>query len=252
MTKVSEIVRYCDNFLNAAAFRDYAPNGLQVQGVETVETIVSGVTATQALIEHAADLNADMLLVHHGYFWKGEDPCLVGMKGQRVRALIQHNMNLVAYHLPLDAHPQAGNNAQLAEILNIQNVRIAGAGHAKDILFYGELAEPMNADKLAAHIEQCLSRKPLHISGSENSINQIAWCTGGAQGFLDQAATLGVDAYLSGEISEKTTHEARECGIHYFAAGHHATERYGVKALGEHLAQHFGLQHHFVDIDNPA
>ena len=252
MAKVSQIITYCDELLNSSDFKDYAPNGLQVEGKLNVEIIVTGVTATQALIDKAMALNADMLLVHHGYFWKGEDPRLLGMKGRRVKALMQNDINLVGYHLPLDAHPELGNNAQLGKVLGLQNIQIQGQGHAKNLLFTGELSEPLDADRLSQHLAECLQREPLHIAGGEQTIKKLAWCTGGAQGFIDQAAELGVDAYLSGEISEKTTHEARECGIHYFAAGHHATERYGVQALGEHLVQKFGVEHHFVDVDNPA
>lgn len=252
MAKVSQIITYCDELLNPADFKDYAPNGLQVEGTPDVQVIVTGVTASQALIDKAIVLNADMLLVHHGYFWMGEDPRLIGMKGRRVKALMKNDINLVGYHLPLDAHPELGNSAQLGKLLDFQNIEIKGEGSAKNTLFTGELTEAVNADRLSQHLLDCLQRQPLHISAGEQLIKKVAWCTGGAQGFIDQAAALGVDAYISGEISEKTTHEARECGIHYFAAGHHATERYGVLALGEHLAEKFGLEHHFVDVDNPA
>ncbi len=252
MAKVSEIITHCDELLNAAAFKDYAPNGLQVQGRDDAHVLVSGVTATQALIERAIALHADMLLVHHGYFWRGEAPALVGIKGRRIKALMQHDINLVAYHLPLDAHPELGNNSQLGKLLGLQTIRIAGQGHAEGLLFSGTLPEPMTPAQLQAHLGKHLQREPLHIAAERASIQRVAWCSGGAQGFLDQAAALGVDAYISGEISEKTTHEARESGIHYYAAGHHATERYGVQALGQHLATRFALQHHFVDIDNPA
>ncbi len=252
MTKVSQIITYCDELLNPTEFKDYAPNGLQVEGRPDVKVIVSGVTATQMLIEKAITLNADMLLVHHGYFWKGEDARLIGMKGRRVKALMQNDINLVGYHLPLDAHPQLGNNAQLAKVLGLQNIQVKGQGYAKGLLFTGELPEAVNADRLSQHLFDCLQRQPMHIAAGDKPIKTLAWCTGGAQGFIGQAEALGVDAYISGEISEKTTHEARESGIHYFAAGHHATERYGVLALGERLADQFALEHHFIDIDNPA
>ena len=252
MTKVSQIITYCDELLNPNEFKDYAPNGLQVEGRSEVKVLVTGVTATQALIEKAIALQADMLLVHHGYFWQGENPCLVGMKGKRIKALMQNNINLLAYHLPLDAHPELGNNAQLAKVLGLQKVAIAGHGHAKNLLFTGELAEAMHGDRLSQYLAQRLQRQPLHIAAGDKPIKTLAWCTGGAQGFIGQAEALGVDAYISGEISEKTTHQARELGIHYFAAGHHATERYGVQALGECLSHKFDLQHHFVDVENPA
>lgn len=255
MPKVSDIIAYCDELLNVDEFRDYAPNGLQVEGKPEIEVLVSGVTASQALIGRAVALNADMLLVHHGYFWKGEDPRLIGMKGRRVKSLMQHDINLVGYHLPLDGHPELGNNAQLGRLLGLEQQQVGGVGAARNTLFSGVLAEPMTARAFARHIASVLGREPMHIcpfAESDSMISRVAWCTGGAQGFVDQAAQLGVDAYISGEISERTTHEARECGIHYYAAGHHATERYGAMALGEHLAERFDVEHHFIDIDNPA
>lgn len=252
MAKVSQIITYCDELLNPTMFKDYAPNGLQVQGRDEVQILVSGVTASQALIDKAIELNADMLLVHHGYFWMGEDPRLIGMKGRRIKSLMQHDINMAGYHLPLDGHAELGNNAQLGQLLGLQDQIIGGQGAAKGTLFSGVLPQAMSAVAFAEHIHQCLGRKPVHVEAQPKEIKRVAWCTGGAQGFIGQAAELGVDAYLSGEISEKTTHEARECGIHYFAAGHHATERYGVQALGKHLAEKFSLEHHFVDVDNPA
>lgn len=248
----SELITYIDTLLNVPAFKDYGPNGLQVQGSEQVRRLVSGVTASQALIEAAIERGADTLLVHHGYFWKGEEPCITGMKYRRIKALMDHDINLLGYHLPLDAHPELGNNAQLAQRLGF----ITEAGFARDngpdIGLYGEMKQVMSGEGLACHIETVLGRKPAYIKGHEREVKSIAWCTGGAQSYIEQAAELGVDAYLSGEISEYTVHIARELGIHFYAAGHHATERYGVQALGQHLSQKFGLEHEFVDIDNPA
>ncbi|EDY87622.1 conserved hypothetical protein TIGR00486 [gamma proteobacterium HTCC5015] len=233
-------------------FTDFAPNGLQVEGTATVRRIVSGVTASQALVDAAIELEADAILVHHGYFWKGEDPRVVGMKMRRLKSLLCADINLIGYHLPLDAHPELGNNAQLGAELGWDVSQIAGQGGAAGLMFTAQLPQAVTGRELALHIEDCLGRRPTHVGEDEDEIETVAWCTGGAQGFIQQALDLGVDAYLSGEISEPTTHIARESGIHYYAAGHHATERYGAAALGRHLAERFDLEHHFIDVDNPA
>ena len=241
-----------NTLLQPQFFKDYAPNGLQVQGKDGIRTLVSGVTATRALIERAIELQAEAIVVHHGYFWKSEDPAITGMKFQRVRLLIEHGINLFAYHLPLDAHPELGNNAQLARVLGIQVEGGLQPGEQRPIGNLGSLDQPLGLEALAARISERLGRTPLCIRGGNHPIRRVAWCTGGAQGYIEQAAALGADAYISGEISEQTVHIARECGIHYIAAGHHATERYGARALGEYVAARLGLVHHFVDIDNPA
>lgn len=241
-----------NTLLQPQFFKDYAPNGLQVQGKDGIRTLVSGVTATRALIERAIELQADAIVVHHGYFWKSEDPAITGMKFQRVRLLIEHGINLFAYHLPLDAHPELGNNAQLARVLGIQVEGGLQPGEQRPIGNVGSLDQTLGLEALAARISERLGRTPLCIRGGNHPIRRVAWCTGGAQGYIEQAAALGADAYISGEISEQTVHIARECGIHYIAAGHHATERYGARALGEYVAAKLGLVHHFVDIDNPA
>ena len=241
-----------NTLLQPQFFKDYAPNGLQVQGKDGIRTLVSGVTATRALIERAIELQAEAIVVHHGYFWKSEDPAITGMKFQRVRLLIEHGINLFAYHLPLDAHPELGNNAQLARVLGIQMEGGLQPGEQRPIGNVGSLDQPLGLEALAARISERLGRTPLCIRGGNHPIRRVAWCTGGAQGYIEQAVALGADAYISGEISEQTVHIARECGIHYIAAGHHATERYGARALGEYVAARLGLVHHFVDIDNPA
>lgn len=251
MINLNELVTYLDDLLEVDRFSDYCPNGLQVEGRPALRKLVSGVTASQALLDAARDRGADAILVHHGYFWRGEDPCIVGMKQQRINTLLESQMSLLAYHLPLDAHPVYGNNAQLAERLGFATEGRFGQ-HEPVIGMYGHLKEAMTTDALSKHIEHALQRAPLHIAGSTSVIRSIAWCTGAAEGYIEQAANLGVDAYLSGEISEQTVHIARELGIHYFSAGHHATERYGVQALGEHLAAHFGLEHEFIEIENPV
>lgn len=252
MIPLKELVQYCDQYLDAASFRDYCPNGLQVEGRGEVRRLVSGVTASQALIEAAIEAGADILLVHHGYFWKGEDARITGMKRRRLQRLLQQDLSLVAYHLPLDAHQALGNNAQLARQLDLAVTDRVGAAGEPPLLWLGSPGTPMTAEALGAHIERRLGRRPQHIPGAAARIERLAWCTGAAQGYIEQAVAQGVDAFISGEISEPTVHVARECGIHYFAAGHHATERYGVQALGAHLAERFGLEHRFIDIDNPV
>jgi dinuclear metal center YbgI/SA1388 family protein len=252
MTECSELVAYCNNLLNCGAYQDYSPNGLQIEGRKQVQRVVTGVTASQALIEAAAAAGADMLLVHHGYFWRGEAAPITGMKQRRIRTLLEHDINLVAYHLPLDAHARYGNNVQLAELLGW---RIEGGlepNNPHSIGLHGELEEALSGEELAGQMEARLGRKPLFIAGHDRPVKRIAWCTGGAQGYFEKAVALGVDAFITGEVSEQTYHIARECGVHFYAAGHHATERYGVKALGEHLAEHFAIEHRFIDIDNPV
>ena len=258
------LTKFCDDYLSADAFKDYAPNGLQVDGGQPIQRIVSGVTACEALIDAAIADNANAIMVHHGYFWKGESAPLTGMKGQRIRKLMQHGISLIGYHLPLDAHPAIGNNAKLAESLDMT---IIGALYPAETHTVGNIAicTPQNAQSLIAQITQALGRIPLHISAdykiSTNTehdeqnnrlIERVGICTGGAQDMIEQAALMGCDAFISGEISERTTHTARELGIDYFACGHHATERGGIEALGNIIAQQFGLPVTFVDIDNPA
>lgn len=242
------LIQYADNLLNVDAFSDYCPNGLQVEGAAEVGVIVSGVTACQALVDEAVRLQADLLLVHHGYFWKGEAQPIVGIKRRRIATLMQHDINLLAYHLPLDAHPELGNNARLGSLLGFT---AEGPMNPEGIGQVGVLEQPVTAMALAEVIAQRLDRTPQCVTAGEHRIHRVAWCTGAAQGYIEQAAALGVDAYISGEVSEQTFHQAKELGIHYFAAGHHATERYGAMALGEHLAQTFSLDHRFVDVNNP-
>lgn len=247
-----ELLSYTNTLLNSAAFQDYCPNGLQVEGRAQIRTLVSGVTASQALVDAAVAAGADALLVHHGYFWKGEDPCITGMKQRRLAALLAAEINLLAYHLPLDAHAELGNNAQLGALLGLSIEGWFGQAGGPAIACHTTLPEPLSGAALAQRIAAVLGREPHCISGGEHPIQRIGWCTGAAQGYIEAAAARGLDAFISGEISEPTVHVARECGIHYFAAGHHATERYGIRALGEHLAERFGLKHLHIDIDNPV
>lgn len=247
-----ELVTYCNQLLAVSAFSDYAPNGLQIEGRSSVARIVSGVTASLATIESAIEHKADVLLVHHGYFWKREAPQIVGMKQARIKLLLEHDINLLAYHLPLDAHEELGNNSGLGRALEMRNVVATGLDGVDNLFWHGQLARPMGGETFADFIEQKLGRKPLHIPAKSTPIEQIGWCTGGAQGYIEHAASLGLDAYISGEISESTVHMARELGVDYFSAGHHATERYGVQQLGEHLAATFGVTHQFIDQFNPV
>lgn len=250
MIEPGALVAYCDEFLEAARFADYAPNGLQVEGERPVSRLVSGVTASAALIEAALDEKADAILVHHGWFWKNENPCLTGIKGRRARALLRAGVSLIAYHLPLDAHPEVGNNATLGVRLGFLDRQPTSL--ANGLVWTGRLPAPAAPEELAERVSRQLGRRVTLVGQDRDPIARIAWCTGGGQGYLEQAAVLGVDAFLSGELSEQTTHLARETGISYLAAGHHATEREGVQALGMHLATRFGLWHRFIDIDNPA
>lgn len=251
MIAIAEIASYLGDTLEVERFGDYCPNGLQVEGEGPVRRLVSGVTASDAFIERALEAEADALLVHHGYFWKGEPAPVTGMKARRIGKLLRNGVHLLAYHLPLDAHPVHGNNVQLAQRLDFQVEGSFPAGGVPGLGLYGSTAAA-SGQALAARIAERLGREPVFVDGGNGAIQRVAWCTGAAQGFIDQAAELGVDAYISGEISEPTAHVARELGIHYFAAGHHATERYGVQALGAHLAERFGLEHRYIDVDNPA
>ncbi|MFN4262871.1 MAG: Nif3-like dinuclear metal center hexameric protein [Thioalkalivibrionaceae bacterium] len=235
--------------LDVAAFDDYCPNGLQVEGRSRVRRVMSGVTASQALIDAAIDWQADALIVHHGFFWKGEPAPLTGIKARRIAALMGAGINLLTYHLPLDVHPELGNNAQLARSLELE---IDGALRPDGLGCVGHLPSGLSAPEFARRIEKALNRSPLWLDGGRPVIQRVAWCTGAAQRLLIDAAMKGVDAYVSGEVSEQTTHEARELKVHYFAAGHHATERGGPQALGDWVAREFGVQHRFVDCPNPV
>ncbi len=251
ITHRDEITRFLDQELNISHIRDYCPNGLQVEGQIHVHSIVTGVTASLAMIEAAIKAKADTILVHHGYFWRDENPCIIGPKYLRIKKLIEHNINLYAYHLPLDMHETIGNNAMLAKILDLVS---KGRFGENDMGWLGVSNNPhvKTVGDLANLIEKRLNRKPLLIGNPLQPINTIGWCTGAAQNLLSEAATAGADVYLSGEISERTFHEAHEYGIAYLACGHHATERYGIEALGKLLAQKFNLRHQFIEIGNPV
>lgn len=250
-TMLNELLATTDALLKPECFQDYCPNGLQVEGRQSIRHLVSGVTANMALLDAAIDKGADAILVHHGYFWKGESPVVTGMKRQRLQRLLRNDVSLIAYHLPLDAHPLLGNNAQLALQLDIEITGGLQPG-ANPIGNTGRLRESLSLDAFVNKIAQRLHRQPQFIAGGDHEIRTLAWCTGAGQSYIEQAAALGVDAFLSGEISEQTVHCARELGIHFIAAGHHATERYGVQALGEYLAKQLHVEHTFIDINNPV
>lgn len=248
--QLNELEIYLNKLLNIDQFRDYCPNGLQVEGRNEVCRVVSGVTASFDFLQAAISAGAEAVLVHHGYFWRNEESCIVGMKRRRLGALLENGLSLLAYHLPLDAHAELGNNAQLGCRLGFvedgrfgeQNLGMQGVPSLRGI----------KLEELCRHIEATLLRKPLMIGDGAKTLRRIAWCTGAAQDYFDEAIQLGVDAFLTGEISERTVHMARESGVAFISAGHHATERYGVQALGEHISRKFGISHQFIDIDNPV
>lgn len=254
-----ELSLFLDDHLQVARIKDYCPNGLQVQGKPTIKKLVSGVTASMALIEEAIALKADAIMVHHGWFWKNDDARVVGQLHSRLKLLMDHEINLFAYHLPLDVHPVLGNNAQLAKVMGWKPLKgsertFLGSSSVMDGLIWEGRPEASQKTlgQLARSISGRLGRDPLVIGDLNKPIKRIAWCTGGAQGYINQAISMKVDAYISGEVSEQTFHAAQESGVAYIAAGHHATERYGIGALGEFVAQKYKLSHQFVDIPNPV
>lgn len=262
-----ELCAWLDLTLGSASFNDYCPNGLQVEGKPTVSHLITGVTASQALIDVAATRGADALLVHHGWFWKGEDPRVLGTRKKRLASLLARDINLLAYHLPLDAHPSLGNNAQLARVLgltpfltrplapgdgttsSLPSVQTTGPN---GLIWLGEMPGVLTLGDVAHHIEQALGRTPQVIGDPSLPAHRIAWCTGAAQSMLSDAIAAGAHIFITGEISEPTVHLARESNVGFISAGHHATERYGVQALGQAVQKEFGIRVDFVDIDNPV
>ena len=245
-----QLSEFLDNLLEPERFQDYCPNGLQVEGKNEIHRLVTGVTASQALIDEAIKRRADAILVHHGYFWRGEQPCLTGMKARRIRSLLSADINLFAYHLPLDWHPRVGNNVTLGEIMGVEGCGPLNPADTNTPVFKGRLSPEITVQTLAARLLDGLGREPLVIG--EGNVNSIAWCTGAGQGYLAAAADAGADVFVTGEVSEQSVHTARERGIAFIAAGHHATERYGVQALGAEAAKCLGITHDFIEIDNPV
>jgi len=250
------LIRWLDETLCPSTFADYCPNGLQVQGTDHVKQIVTGVTASLALIDAAIDVGADALLVHHGWFWRGEDPTVRGQRRARLARLLAHDINLIAYHLPLDAHPVLGNNAQLARELgwvvdrDSQGAPITTG--ANGLIWWGQPQADCRLSAFSAQIAQKLRRAPIVVGEPDQPCRRIAWCTGGAQGMFESAIEAGADVFITGEISEPCAHLARENGVAFISAGHHATERYGVMALGHALQTALDIPVRFIDIDNPA
>ncbi len=248
MINIKTLEQALDGLLEPGRFRDYGPNGLQVEGDRPIRKLVSGVTASRALIEAAIAADADAILVHHGLFWRGQDGRVTGWMRERLRLLLGSGVHLLAYHLPLDAHPELGNNAQLGRLMGAQAQARFGE---QDLGFIGTLGEA-SAEALATRLSALLGRTLTWVPGDGRPIRRLAWCTGGAQGYFEAAVAAGADAFVTGEISEPQAHLARETGVAFLACGHHATERYGAPALGDHVALQFGLSHAFIDIENPA
>jgi len=248
----NELLLYLHQLLDCERYNDYAPNGLQVEGKDQIQRICTAVTASDEVITKAIAWQCDALLVHHGYFWRGESPLITGMKRQRLSKLLNNNINLFAYHLPLDCHPELGNNACLAQLLEVDLVQMHRAGTTDNLLWSGKLSRTMTDLEFTEFLAKKLGRYPLSIAGNDKKISHIAWCSGAAQDFIEDASALGVDAYLSGEISERTYYQAKELGIRYYSCGHHATERHGIQFLANHLVGSFGLEHLFIDSDNPV
>lgn len=247
-----DLAAYLHELLACANFDDYAPNGLQIEGTEHIKRLCTAVTASLEVINRAVALKADALLVHHGYFWRGEPPEIIGMKRERIGQLIENNISLFAYHLPLDCHAELGNNACLAQLLEFCSIKKHKIGKTRDLLWSGSLTKTLTAKKFFFQLQDKLGREPLYLAGSEKPIHKVAWCSGAAQDLIEEAYKVGVDAYLSGEVSERTYYQAKELGIHYFACGHHATERYGIQALGNHIAAKYELEYYFIDSLNPV
>ena len=247
-----ELSMALDAELCVERFKDYCPNGLQVEGKAEIAVLVSGVTACQALLDRAVALQADAILVHHGYFWRGEDQRLVGMRARRIKTLLTADINLFAYHLPLDCHPTLGNNAGLGQAMGLTEFGSINPNVKSHPVFQGSFVKAQTLTQIAEGLRGELQREVIMVGSGDTAVTSVVWCTGGGQNYIDEAADAGADLFVTGEISEQTVHVARERGIAFIAAGHHATERYGVRRLGSWIADHYGVQHHFIDIDSPA
>lgn len=245
---LNELRDYNASLLQTNLFKDYCPNGVQVEGRAAVRRIATGVTASQHVLDGAIGWGADAILVHHGYFWRNEEATIVGIKKKRIAQLLRNDVSLLAYHLPLDAHAELGNNSQLGKLLGLIEL---GRFGEQNIAWAGSLTPSLTLAQFVLRIEHVLQRTPQVIGEGAKQIQKVAWCSGGAQGYFEQAIAQGVDAYITGEVSEQNFHLANETGVAFVAAGHHATERFGIQALGEHLARQFGLEHRFFDQDNP-
>ena len=251
MAQLQDILQWCDQTLLSSEFKDYAPNGLQIEGKAGVKKIVCAVTASLDAIDAAIEAQADLLLVHHGYFWKGEPAPITGMRGARIKKLIQHDISLVGYHLPLDAHPSLGNNAAIAELLELENIQALNPNDRHPIGNIGYLKTAMSAEDFKQYVSERLNFNAIHLPAEKTSIQKVAYCTGGAQDFIGKAAEQNCDAYISGEVSERTFYEAKELNVHYYACGHHATERYGVQRLAKAISEQFDIEYSYFELNNP-
>lgn len=251
MAHLNDILDWCNNTLKTQEFKDYAPNGLQIEGKTEVKKILCAVTASLDAIHACIEQNADMLLVHHGYFWKGEPSPIIGMRGQRIKTLIQHDISLVGYHLPLDSHPQLGNNAAIADKIGLQNITHLDPSEKHPIGNIGELPKALSVEAFTQLLQHTINPNLIHLSADKNQIQRVGFCTGAAQDFINKAADQQCDAYISGEVSERTFYEAKELNVHYFGCGHHATERYGIQQLGKEIAKHFDVEYCFFEQNNP-
>lgn len=251
MAALQEILQWCNDTLKTPEFKDYAPNGLQIEGKAEVKKILCAVTASQDAIDAAIAQQADLLLVHHGYFWKGEPYPITGMRGKRIKALIQHDISLVAYHLPLDSHPTLGNNAAIADILELEIFEALDASERHPIGNIGYLKQALSPEAFKQLLTERLGFETIHLPANKASIQKVGFCTGAAQDFISKAAEQNCDAYISGEVSERTYYEAKELDVHYYACGHHATERYGVQRLGKAISEQFNLEYSYFELNNP-
>ena len=252
MALLQEIIQWCDHTLKSPEFKDYAPNGLQIEGKTEVNKILCAVTASQDAIEAAIAQKADLLLVHHGYFWKGEAYPITGMRGKRIKALIQNDISLVGYHLPLDSHPTLGNNAAIADILDLENIEPLDPSERHPIGNIGYLKNAMSPEDFKTLVTNKLGFNAIHLPANDQPlIQKVGFCTGGAQDYIGKAADMGCDAYISGEVSERTFYEAKELNVHYFACGHHATERYGVQRLAQAISEQFNIEYSYFELNNP-
>lgn len=251
MASLNEIIQWCDHTLKSPEFKDYAPNGLQIEGKAEVKKILCAVTASQTAIDAAIAYGADLLLVHHGYFWKGEAYPITGMRGKRIKALIQHDISLVGYHLPLDSHPTLGNNAAIADLLALENIEALDPTDRHPIGNIGYLKQAMSPEAFKTYVSERLGFDAIHLPADKTSIYKVGFCTGGAQDYISKAASQDCDAYISGEVSERTFYEARELDVHYYACGHHATEKYGVQRLAKAISEQFNIEYSYFELNNP-
>lgn len=251
MATLSDIIQWCDQTLKSPEFKDYAPNGLQIEGKHEVNKILCAVTASQTAVDAAIAQGADLLLVHHGYFWKGEPYPITGMRGKRIKSLIQHDISLVGYHLPLDSHPTLGNNAAIADLLELENIENLDPIERHPIGNIGYLKTPMSPEDFKLFASERIGFEAIHLPCDKTRIQKVGFCTGGAQDYIKKAAEQNCDAYISGEVSERTFYEAAELGVHYYACGHHATEKYGVQRLAKAISEQFNIEYSYFELNNP-